>query len=256
MGSSDRKSRGRGQRGSVWKVQCKQSQLLIIPAHVRNWTYFDVFPLRPLRPPIPRSQTAAWRAKGEKPVQIVASDTRGARRERGSGRCRGGIQYLLRHGKGGRRNVKWCRVNCWPAVIRADASWGTSHRSIQHFTEQNGRKCNDEKGESQDGFSGNRWSFNDVLKLGSGAVQRINSMSISRQRPENSALCQQLLGLLWSFNVTLEKRENQNSSAPVFVQIVLARPGQCSSEHVHWEDGAFLQRYEPKWSLMTWISSS
>lgn len=65
IGSMDRKSRGRGRRGPIWEVQCKQSQLLIIPAHVRSWMHFDVFPQRPLRPPIPRSQTACAEGRGK-----------------------------------------------------------------------------------------------------------------------------------------------------------------------------------------------
>ena len=78
-----RKSRGRGRRGPIWEVQCKQSQFLIIPAHVRNWTHFDVLPQRPLRPPIPRSQTAALRAS-QGNTQIAASDKRTA--QGGTGR--------------------------------------------------------------------------------------------------------------------------------------------------------------------------
>lgn len=77
IGSMDRKSKGRGKRGPEWEAQCKQSQLLIIPAHVRNWTYFDVVPQRPLRPPIPRSQTAAPRASGEGAAKILASERNG-----------------------------------------------------------------------------------------------------------------------------------------------------------------------------------
>lgn len=58
IGSMGRKSRGRGGGpGPIWEVQCKQSQFLIIPAHVLSWTHFDVLPQRPLRPALPRSQT-------------------------------------------------------------------------------------------------------------------------------------------------------------------------------------------------------
>ncbi|KAK5918467.1 hypothetical protein CgunFtcFv8_003230 [Champsocephalus gunnari] len=60
-------------RGPIWEVQCKQSRFLIIPAHVRNWTHFDVLPQRRLRPPIARSQTAELRAR-QGNVQIVSSD--------------------------------------------------------------------------------------------------------------------------------------------------------------------------------------
>lgn len=63
MGSTDRKSGGRGRRGPIWEVQCKQSRLLIIPAHVRNSAHFDVLPQRPLRPPIPQSQTACAKSR-------------------------------------------------------------------------------------------------------------------------------------------------------------------------------------------------
>lgn len=84
----DRKSRGRGRRGPIWEVQCKQSQLLIIPAHVRNWTHFDVLPQYPLHPPLLSSQTAVLRASRGAGVQIVAWDAL----ER-----RGGIHYLVGH---------------------------------------------------------------------------------------------------------------------------------------------------------------
>ncbi len=104
IGSMDRKSRGRGRRGPIWEAQCKQSPFLIIPAHVRNWTHFDVLPQRPLRPPIPRSQTAALRASRGN-MQIVDSDSPGLRERRG------GIQYLVGHWEGRGKNVKWCRVN-------------------------------------------------------------------------------------------------------------------------------------------------
>lgn len=109
IGSRDRKSRGRGKRGPIWEVQCKQSRFLIIPAHVWNWTLFDVLPQRPLRPPIPRSQTAALRASRGNVQIVAASDALG-----------GGGQYLAGHWEGRRKNVKWCRVNwCsvnWPGV--------------------------------------------------------------------------------------------------------------------------------------------
>lgn len=77
IGSMDRKSKRRGKRGPEWEAQCKQAQLLIIPAHVRNWSCFDVVPQRPLRPPIPRSQTAAPRARDEGAVKIAAPDSQG-----------------------------------------------------------------------------------------------------------------------------------------------------------------------------------
>lgn len=86
IGSMGRKPRGRGRRGLIWEVQCKQSQFLIIPAHVRSWTHFDVLPQRPLRPPISRSQTAAARAgRGEH----ADSSLRQSRAQ--------GIQYLVGH---------------------------------------------------------------------------------------------------------------------------------------------------------------
>lgn len=88
IGSMDRKSRGRGRRGPIWEVQCKQSQLLIIPAHVRNWTHFDVILQYPLHPPLLSSQTAVLRASRGAGVQIVAWDAL----ER-----RGGIHYLVGH---------------------------------------------------------------------------------------------------------------------------------------------------------------
>lgn len=60
-----RKSRGRGRDGPVWEVQYKQSLFLITPAHVHNWTHFDVLPEQPPRPPIPGSRATALSLLGK-----------------------------------------------------------------------------------------------------------------------------------------------------------------------------------------------
>lgn len=44
MGSMDKKSKGRGRREPKWEEQCKHSQFLIIPAHVRICPHFEVLP--------------------------------------------------------------------------------------------------------------------------------------------------------------------------------------------------------------------
>lgn len=117
-----RKSRGRGTRRPIWEVQCKQSPFLIIPAHVRNWTHFDVLPQRPLRPPIPCSQTAVLRAS-QGNVQIAASESGGPREGRG------GIQYLVGHWEGDERMWSGAELTgvqsiAWRALIIADAFKG------------------------------------------------------------------------------------------------------------------------------------
>lgn len=109
IGSMDRKSRGRGgRRRPIWEVQCKQSRFLIIPAHVQNWTHFDVLPERPLRPPIPCSQTAVLRASRGKRADRVLGQSRTQGETRGHSVPCGTLEETW-------KNVKLCRVN-WSSV--------------------------------------------------------------------------------------------------------------------------------------------
>lgn len=96
----DRKSRGRGRRGPIWEVQCKQSWFLIIPAHVRNWTHFDVLPQRP--PPPSHFSFPNGLAEG-RPGELADSG-RGRRRAQGETRMHSVPCGTLR------RETKECEV--------------------------------------------------------------------------------------------------------------------------------------------------
>lgn len=86
-------------------MQCKQSQFLIIPAHVLSWTHFDVLPQRPPRPALPRSQTVALRASRG------SGQIAGAEQSGGLGQRRGGSPRPSRTLRRSPRNLKWRRVN-------------------------------------------------------------------------------------------------------------------------------------------------
>lgn len=169
IGSMGRKSRGRGRRGPIWEVQCKQSQFLIIPAHVRSWTHFDVLPQRPLRPPIPRSQTAMLRA-GQGNLQIVALDeeafstlwdTEKGDERMWSGAELTGVQSIAR-----------------PALIIADVFKGALKRQFNISKYKDPKIQPREKRKVKMAFM--------ILLMGHNAHWRINSNSFSQQRPEDS----------------------------------------------------------------------
>lgn len=155
MGSMDKKSRGRGRRGPIWEVQCKQSRFLIIPAHVRNWTRFDVLPQRALHPPIPSSQTALLRASRGKRVDSVL------------GQAREASSTLWHTEKWDERmwRVKSCAelTGAWPSFILTDLFMAALKGQFNITKYKIPKILREEEKKVEVALNENRWSFYDVL---------------------------------------------------------------------------------------------